>query len=144
MQQRWAALALMLGLGATQPADSAAQGREAKSPGRKVGTLGQSYSNPFSTEMLIPFTIDDCEGPAPRAQHRVSLRIYNVLAQLVGTAALRGSGDLLLHTQLVCGQYVAQWDGRLKSTGKPVAPGVYVYELVVNGQRTSRKMIVGP
>jgi hypothetical protein len=143
MHHRWAALLLVLALCAVQPAVAAGQGLRGQSQGRKVGTLGQNYPNPVTTATYIPFAVDDCDEEAARVQHVVSLRVYNVLAQLVAVPVLQGPGEALTNAKLACGQYVAYWDGRLKGSGKPAAPGVYVYELVVDGQRTARKMIVG-
>ncbi len=143
MQHRWAALGLVLALGAFQPAVAAGQGLHGLPQGRKVGTLGQNYPNPVTTETFIPFAIEDCDADAARVQHVVSLRVYNVLAQPVAIPLLQGPGEVLTNVKLACGQYVAYWDGKLKGSGRMAAPGVYVYELVVDGQRTARKMIVG-
>jgi hypothetical protein len=137
MYHRWAALALVLALCAGT-AKSAA-GQDSSSPrGRKLGTLGQNYPNPFKPDTFIPFRIDDCNGPG--GQHSVSLRVYNVLAQLVATPVLHGAGRPLANLKLSCGEYLGHWDGSVLKTGRRAASGVYVYELVVDGQRTSRKM----
>jgi hypothetical protein len=137
MYHRWAALALVLALCAI-PAKSAAG--QSQPRGRKAGVLGQNYPNPFNPETFIPFTVDDCDGTL--GQHVVSLRVYNVLAQLVATPVLQGPGQPLTNLTLGCGQYVAYWDGKVLNTGREAASGVYLYELVVDGQRTARKMFV--
>ena len=90
MFHRWAALALVLALCAVMPGSAAGQASNTPPRGRKLGTLGQNYPNPFTPETFIPFTIDDCNGPG--GQHVVSLRVYNVLAQLVATPVLHGAG----------------------------------------------------
>ncbi len=140
MYHRWAALALVLALWASAPKSAA--GQEASSPprGRKLGTLGQNYPNPFRPDTFIPFTIDDCNGPG--GQRVVSLRVYNVLAQLVATPVLHGASRPISNMRLSCGEYLGHWDGAVGRTGRPATTGVYVYELVVDGQRMSRKMIL--
>jgi hypothetical protein len=140
MIHRWAALALVLALGAITPGSAAAQGSNPPPRGRKLATLGQNFPNPFRPETFIPFTIDDCD--APGGQRIVSLRIYNVLAQLVATPVLHGAGRPIAGMRLSCGDYLGYWDGRVGKSRRPAAAGVYVYELVVSGERTSKKMFV--
>ena len=139
MHQRWAVLALVLALCGSSARDAAGQ-QDSQPRGRKLGTLGQNYPNPFKPDTFIPFTINDCNGP--NGQHLVTLRIYNVLAQLVSVPQLHGAARPLVNIPLSCGDYVGYWDGRVGRRGGPAASGVYVYELVVDGERTSRKMFV--
>ena len=138
MQHRWAALALVLALRAMLPASAAGQ-TDSQPRGRKLGTLGQNYPNPFKPDTFLPFTINDCDGSG--GQHVVTLRIYNVLAQLVSIPKLQGATRPLMNLKLGCGEYLGYWDGKVRG-GHPAASGVYLYELVVDGQRTSRKMFV--
>jgi len=134
-----AALVLVLALCALAP--GRASGQQASRPrGKKLGTLGQNYPNPFKPDTFIPFTIDDCN--AQNGQRHVTLRIYNVLAQLVSVPQLHGTSRPLINIPLSCGQYLGHWDGRIGRHGARAASGVYLYELVVDGQRTSRKMFV--
>ena len=139
MHQRWAVLALVLAVCAGSPKSAAGQ-QDSQPRGRKLGTLGQNYPNPFKPDTWIPFTINDCNGP--NGQHLVTLRIYNVLAQLVSVPQLHGASRPLVNIPLSCGEYLAYWNGRVGRHGGLAAPGVYVYELVVDGQRSSRKMFV--
>jgi hypothetical protein len=140
MFQRWAALALVLTLCAMTPGSAAGQDTNAPPRGRKLGTLGQNYPNPFRPETFIPFTIEDCNGAGG---HRVvSLRIYNVLAQLVATPVLHGADKPIASLRLSCGEYTGHWDGKVAKSRRPAAAGVYVYELVVDGERTSKKMFM--
>ena len=139
MHFRWAALALVLALCALSPKSAAGQ-RDTQPRGRKLGTLGQNFPNPFKPDTYIPFSIDDCNGP--NGHRSVTLRIYNVLAQLVAVPQLHGAGRPLVNIRLSCGDYLGHWDGRVGRTGQHAASGVYVYELVVDGQRTSRKLFV--
>jgi hypothetical protein len=139
MHYRWAAAALVLALCALNPEPSAGQ-QDTQPRARKLATLGQNYPNPFYPETYIPFTVDDCN--ALGGQRSVSLRVYNVLAQLVSVAELKGAGRPLLNVKLSCGEYRGYWNGKVARTGRQAAAGVYLYELVVDGQRTSRKMFV--
>ena len=84
--------------------------------------------------------MDDCNGKG--GQRLVSLRVYNVLAQLVATPELHGAGVPVAGVRLSCGSYLAHGDGRVSRGHRPATSGVYVYELVIDGQRTSRKMFV--
>lgn len=150
MKQRWAALLVVLALSAFVPRDILAQ--SSGSSGRDASTgsaLGQNYPNPFNPETTIPFSV----GGAPNCtdsgrQYRVSLRIYNLLTQLVAVPVLQGGsggvagGQPLENVLLTCGQYTAYWDGKYKNTGREVASGIYLYRLEVNGRPLFRKMIV--
>jgi hypothetical protein len=149
MFQRWSACALVLVLGAMAPGAAEGQSPDtapstpATPPAprtHKLGTLGQNYPNPFRPETFIPFTIEDCNGPG--GHHVVSLRIYNVLAQLVATPVLHGADKPLASLKLSCGEYTGYWDGKVSKSRRRAATGVYVYELVVDGERSSRKMFM--
>ncbi|MFN8667614.1 MAG: hypothetical protein U0164_10595 [Gemmatimonadaceae bacterium] len=111
--------------------------------------LGQNYPNPFNPETTIPFSIGGAPGCTDAGrQYRVSLKIYNVLAQFVGTPVLQGGsssvagGQPLSNVLLTCGQYTAYWDGKYLANGREVASGVYVYRLEIDGKPIFRKMIV--
>ena len=138
MHHRWAAPALVLALCALSPRSAAGQ-RDSQPKAHKLATLGQNYPNPFKPDTFIPFTVDDCNGEG--GQRTVSLRIYNVLAQLVSVPELKGAGRPLLNMRLSCGEYLGYWNGRTHG-GRPAASGVYLYELVIDGQRHARKMFV--
>ena len=139
MHHRWAALVLVLALGAAAPSSAAGQ-RSLPTHERKLGTLGQNFPNPSSPDTWIPFSVDDCD--ARGGQRLVSLRVYNVLAQLVATPILHGAGVPVAGVRLSCGNYVAYWNGRVAHGRRKADSGVYVYELVIDGQRSSRKMFV--
>jgi hypothetical protein len=143
MYHRWAALALVLALWCLAPESAAGQSGtqpDQQPRGRKSGMLGQNYPNPFNPETFIPFTLT-CEGSGgPRV---VSLRIYNVLAQLVAIPILQGTAEPLSNAKKECGKdYVAYWDGKVRGSGREAASGIYIYELVVDGERSARKMFV--
>ena len=138
MKCAWALLSL--GLLVAKPATLPAQ--EASAGG--VVELRQNYPNPFNPETYIPFALPQgifASGRKPA----VSLRIYNVLAQLVAIPILQGSGELLDGLKLDwngTGSYTAYWDGNYRGTNRQAASGVYVYQLVVDGKAISKKMTI--
>jgi len=150
MKQWWAALLVVLALCAFNPRYTAAQSTQQGGRDQGAGAvLGQNYPNPFNPETTIPFSIGGAPGcPDPSRQFRVSLRIYNVLAQLVAVPVLQGGsagvagGQPLSNVLLTCGQYTAYWDGKYLENGREVASGVYMYRLEVDGKPLFRKMIV--
>jgi hypothetical protein len=107
-----------------------------------------NYPNPFNPATTIPFRLSQelfRDGRRPL----VSLRVFNVLAQLVAIPTIQGSGQPLDGVELECREvrdgyceFSAYWDGRYLNSDREAASGIYVYQLVVNGRRTSRKMIV--
>jgi hypothetical protein len=125
----WALVSL--GLLVLAPAQIHAQNSQ---QGARV-ELGRNYPNPFNPETTIPFTLSQ-DFFAGGKEPVVSLRIYNVLAQLTAVPILQGSGAPMENLQLAwngTGQYSAYWDGTVLNTGRPASSGVYVYQLVVNG-----------
>ena len=88
MKLRWGALVVVLVLSALMPRVLTAQGTQSPSRERKAGVLKQNYPNPFNPETRIPFSIGDEKCEDPGRQHRVSLRIYNILSQLVAVPVL--------------------------------------------------------
>src|SRR5438067_8074421 len=108
----------------------------------------QNRSNPFNPATTIPFKVS---GELFLKGHRpvVSLRIYNVLAQLVAIPILRGTDKPLDSLALSCPttfgcRYNAYWDGYVANTGKPAASGVYIYQLVIDGKRVTKKVVKQP
>lgn len=111
--------------------------------------LGQSSPNPTAGETRFPFFVGDppvCRDA--RRQYRVSLRIYNLLAQEVAVAQLAGpNGELegarrLNGVMLTCRQYQAYWDGRVQGTQRDAPDGIYLYRLEVNGRAVVKKLVV--
>jgi hypothetical protein len=141
MYHRWAALALVLALCALPTKQAAGQQSTTQSRERKqTGNLGQNFPNPFNPETSIPFSITDCEGGA---QHTVTIRIYNVIAQLVAIPNLDGPAAPVNKLTLGCGSYVARWDGKVMNSNHEAASGVYMYELVIDGVRVvAKKMFI--
>jgi len=106
--------------------------------------LRENYPNPFTTATTIPFYIHPsmCEkGKKPR----VSLKIFNLLVQVVAIPLLMSEtskeGRRLDNIRIPCGEHQAFWDGRYKDRKRSVTPGVYYYQLTVEGQVYTRKMV---
>ncbi|HEV8401248.1 MAG TPA: T9SS type A sorting domain-containing protein [Gemmatimonadales bacterium] len=134
----------VLGLGLVVTGARAGQG-QAQGPPAPV-ELKQNYPNPFNPATTLPFSLSGdlfANGHRPR----VSLKIYNVLAQLVATPILQGTGQDLEDLELTCSNpsgcsFSAYWDGKVLKTGREAASGVYIYQLIVDGRRYTKKMIV--
>jgi hypothetical protein len=138
---------LVLVLSALMPRVVMAQGNQ--TPGqKKAGALKQNYPNPFNPETRIPFTVGDEKCEDPGRQFKVSLRIYNILSQLVAIPVLQGGtggvagGVKLVNVMLTCGDYVAYWNGKYDGTRNEVASGVYLYELRIDASSMVRRMLV--
>ncbi len=134
----WAVV--LLGLVVVRPAVLEAQ------QGQAAGEvqLGRNYPNPFNPETWIPFQIPESKF-ANGHRPVVSLKIYNVLAQLVAIPILQGSGEVLDQLKLEwngTGQYIAYWDGKYTGTDREAASGVYIYQLEVDGERKTQKMTI--
>jgi hypothetical protein len=116
------------------------------------GTLGQNEPNPFAGQTTIPFTVGSAQCPAGTGHHDVTLRVYNILSQVVSFAALvegandtapaASSGRPLSNLALPCGSYVARWDGKHAKEGRDAAPGVYMYQLVIDGRPAGMKKMI--
>src|SRR5687767_12641940 len=148
MKLRWGALAVVLVLSALMPHDLSAQGARSPARERKPGVLKQNYPNPFNPETRIPFTVGDEKCEDPGRQYKVSLRIYNILSQLVAIPLLQGGtggvagGQPVVNVMLTCGDYVAYWNGKYDGTKNEVASGVYLYELRIDASSMVRRMLV--
>lgn len=117
-----------------------------RSSGRDRGSqLSQNYPNPFNPTTTIAFdlTAEDVREGKPAL---VTLRIYNVLQQLVAVprALNHPQGDVTVEDLEYSspGHYETFWDGTDRN-GRKVASGIYYYQLIVNGERFRvRKMVV--
>jgi len=132
--RRWPGWVFALCLGLAGPAS--AQER----PPPQVELL-DNYPNPFFPSTTIPFVLDTvlCErGHQPL----VSLKVYNVLAQVVAVPTLLApKGERLDNLRLPCGAHEAYWDGKVLNSKRELTPGVYYAQLVVDGERFTLKMI---
>jgi hypothetical protein len=103
--------------------------------------LGEGISDSLTGSTTIPFSIlpEVCsKGHVPL----ISLKIYNVLVQVVAIPVLEGDTPVALTgSRLRCGDYRARWDGK-QLDGRPATTGVYYYQLTVDGERFTRKLIV--
>jgi hypothetical protein len=90
--------------------------------------LQQNLPNPFRGTTTIRFEVPELNNAV--GAPRVELKIYNVLGQVVRT---------LIDAELQPGAYTATWNGR-DARGRPVAAGVYFYNLNANGLRITKKM----
>lgn len=103
--------------------------------------LRENTPNPFFPTTTIPFVLHPelCErGHQPL----VSLKVYNVLAQVVAIPILQNSnGERLDGLRLRCGAHEAFWDGRQFDTNRELTPGIYYAQLVVDGERYTIKMV---
>jgi hypothetical protein len=116
----------------------------------------ESQSATGPSELVIPFVVGPPVCVDRFHSYVVSMRIYNVLAQLVSIPTLERAaeppavvpaelaGSPLSNLRLSCGRYLARWNGRHMTTGRRLAPGVYLVELVIDGQRITRKVTLGP
>lgn len=84
--------------------------------------LEQNYPNPFNPETAIKFSL--------REDSWVSLRIYNLLGQLVTT---------LVDEQKPAGEYTITWNGK-NAQNKDVASGVYFYRLKADDYESVKRM----
>ena len=86
--------------------------------------LEQNYPNPFNPSTLIQFSLP--------SKKPVTLSIYNILGQKVKTIA---------DDMFSAGTHTVEWDGTNQSGGK-VSSGIYLYQLKVEKQEFSRKMVL--
>ena len=81
-----------------------------------VFSLAQNYPNPFNPETVIKFSLPE--------ESKVTLRIYNVLGQVVNT---------LVDQALPAGNHSVTWDGKNEQ-------GVYFYRLKADSYESIMKM----
>lgn len=104
--------------------------------------LKENEPNPFVRATSIPFELPPVVC-ARGHQPTVTLKVYNVLAQVVAipTVAVERR-ERLDSLKLPCGSYRAYWDGKTIAGQREAPPGVYYVQLIVDGRRYTRKMIV--
>jgi predicted outer membrane repeat protein len=86
--------------------------------------LAPNIPNPFTGSTRIRYVVPDARGPVP-----VRLSVYDAAGRLVRT---------LVDADRYSGRHETTWDGR-SNTGKPVAGGIYFYEIRVNGQKQAKQ-----
>lgn len=87
--------------------------------------LLQNYPNPFNAQTEIRFF-------CPAKPLKVSLVIYNLLGQKIIT---------LVDNQELSGFQKVKWEGK-DALGQDVPSGIYLYHLLMNEQRFSKKLIL--
>ncbi|MBM4195090.1 MAG: hypothetical protein FJ202_12035 [Gemmatimonadetes bacterium] len=124
------------------------QSQSGQSNARKsAGALSQNYPNPFNPETRSAFTVGQFEQGCPEGgrQYKVSLRVFNILAQQVAVPQLEGGsagvagGQRVENMSLPCGRYTVYWNGKYDGTQREVASGVYLWALEVDGVRVGVK-----
>lgn len=86
--------------------------------------LEQNTPNPFNPVTSIQFRL--------AARNKVSLRVYNILGQLINT---------LMDGYVEKGVYTVRWDG-YDMTGREVPAGVYFYQILIGRYAETRRMIL--
>lgn len=87
-------------------------------------SLEQNYPNPFNPETTIKFNLAQ--------KSHITLRIYNVLGQVVRT---------LVDKELEAGTYEMQWNGS-DENGNRVASGVYLLRFTAGDVVQTRRMVL--
>jgi hypothetical protein len=90
-----------------------------------LNNLEQNYPNPFNSLTAIEYELWGA------SERRVELVIYNMLGQKV---------RMLVSGTQRGGSHTAFWDGT-DDHGRPVASGVYCYELTTNMNKQSKKIV---
>jgi hypothetical protein len=133
---RWAGWWLGLMVGAGSPVAA-----QVLAPAPKV-ELEDFYPNPLGAATTIPFKINP-EVCVRGHQPVVSLRIFNSLVQVVAIPVLAsGNGQPIDFVRVMCGEHRAYWDGKYSDGKREAGAGVYYYQLTVDGERYTRKMVV--
>ncbi len=89
-----------------------------------LGRLGQNYPNPFYDNTTITYSL--------KAPARVRLNIFDLNGWLIET---------LVDTQQAAGEYLVDWGVATSKAGN-IPAGQYYYQLNVNGQVLTKKMII--
>ena len=86
--------------------------------------LAQNYPNPFNSSTTIEFDVSSAGA--------VKISVFDVLGRAV---------RVLTNSEYAQGRYTLGWNGN-DEHGRPVASGMYVYQLVGGGVTLTRKMVV--
>ena len=87
-------------------------------------SLSHNYPNPFNPSTTIDYTL--------RTGSRVEISIYNILGQKINT---------IVDESKPAGKYSVCWNGR-DGNGRPVASGVYLYQIRAGEYIESKKMLL--
>lgn len=137
---------ILVGLLATLvagPLGSQERGLPGPEGGQAAFSLGPAFPNPFERETRIPFVLGEdlfARGRSPI----VSMRVYNLLHQLVGHATIEIEDESVRRLDGLPlprpGRYEASWDGR-DLDGELVTEGPYFIQISVNGRTQVRKVL---
>jgi hypothetical protein len=92
-------------------------------------SLEPNYPNPFNPSTTIPFRAGSRE-PGPGRPIRTTLKVYNILGQLVRT---------LVDEEKPSGNYQIIWDGK-DQKGNEASSGIYFYRLEAGDYQETKKM----
>jgi hypothetical protein len=135
MKLRWAALSVVLAFSALMPSYAAGQSGGQPPAPRRPGRVGQNYPNPMNPETRFTVEVGDLPCTDPPRQHRATVRIYNLLSQVVAIPIIEGGVGKAENVVLTCGvTYIAYWDGKYLNSNREAASGVYIYRLDVDGK----------
>jgi hypothetical protein len=103
-------------------------------------TLSQNYPNPFNPLTSIQYTVgtshreaaDDGRQTADNSTQHVTLKVYNILGQLV---------RILVDEGKLPGSYQVVWDGK-DQNGEEVSSGIYFYKLKAKDYVETKKMVL--
>lgn len=147
VRARTVLLALLLTAGSLSPPSLRGQASRAPPDAEEERgfRLEQNYPNPVDPETWIPFVLEE-RLFADGGTGTVSLRIYNMLRQLVAVplAVDHPRGRRLPVESLEYespGRKIAYWDGR-DLRGRRAPSGVYFLRLDVNGETQIRRLVV--
>lgn len=139
-------LILFLLAGSLSPPRARAQEARTRAPGA-ASQQGFFLEDPRTAnpDTWIPFHLEESLFESSDSAV-VSLRIFNILAQVVAIPTVQTEGgrarqpliNLVFRTP---GRRIAHWDGR-DATGTRVPTGIYYAELLVNGRTRTRKLLV--
>ncbi len=139
MRYRWSALVVLALV--FMPRVGSAQSQSA-APKQTEIRQRQNYPNPFNPETWGTFGVEGTQCADRGGQHRVSVRIYNILMQVVAVPQLQGGtggvagGQPFEKLLLPCGQYTWYWNG-FYATGKEAPSGVYIVIVDVDGRKSA-------
>jgi hypothetical protein len=124
------------------------EGTAQDTKGPSAPKIFQNYPNPFNPETTIPFAVGGYPNcPEPSRRYKVSLKIYNIIVDLVAVPVLKGSsggvngGTPLDQVSLPCGAYEAYWDGKNRNNGREAASGIYLMRFDQDGVTVTKRAI---
>ena len=88
--------------------------------------LHQNFPNPFNLSTYISYSLDTI------TPQKIKLTIYEITGRKI---------RILVDEEQGTGYYKVVWDGT-NDNGNEVSSGIYFYELISNGQRKTRKLII--